>query len=128
MATDLGEVHPNTARIELSSADGRVVTLQGSSLGGADVVLTSIDSYDVELTGELPLLLIAHLDRPGEIAAVSAVLAEEGVNIARMQVSRERRGAGALMVIETDVPVGADAVERISGAPGITDVRVVPSV
>ena len=128
VATDLGEVHPNTARIELSSADGRVVTLQGSSLGGADVVLTSIDSYDVELTGELPLLLIAHLDRPGEIAAVSAVLAEEGVNIARMQVSRERRGAGALMVIETDVPVGADAVERISGAPGITDVRVVPSV
>jgi hypothetical protein len=35
------------------------VSLQGSSLGGGDVVLTRIDAYDVEVTGELPLLLVA---------------------------------------------------------------------
>jgi L-serine dehydratase len=59
---------------------------------------------------------------------VTSVLAEEGVNIARMQVSRERRGAGALMLIETDAPVAGTAIERIASASGITGVRVVPAV
>jgi L-serine dehydratase len=127
-AVDLGQVHPNTASFELSGVDGRRASLQGSSLGGGDVVLTRIDSYDVEVSGELPLLLVAHLDRPGEVAAVTAVLADESVNIASMQVSRERRGAGALMLIETDVPVGQAAIDRISSAPGVTGVRVVPAV
>jgi L-serine dehydratase len=127
-SVDLGQVHPNSASFELSGADEHHASLQGSSLGGGDVVLTRIDSYDVEVTGELPLLLVAHLDRPGEVAAVTAVLADERVNIASMQVSRERRGAGALMLIETDVPVGQAAIGRISAAPGVTGVRVVPAV
>lgn len=125
---DLGETHPNTASFVLTAADGRTVALQGSSLGGGDVVLTRIDGYGVEVTGELPLLLVFHLDRPGEVAAVTSVLAEEGVNIARMQVSREQRGASALMIIETDAPVASTAVERISAARGVTGVRVVSAV
>jgi len=125
---DLGQTHPNTASFLLTATDGRQVELQGSSLGGGDVVLTRIDAYDVEVTGELPLLLVFHLDRPGEVAAVTSVLAEEGMNIARMQVSRERRGAGALMLIETDVPVTDEVVGRIASAPGVTGVRVVPAV
>jgi L-serine dehydratase len=125
---DLGEVHPNTARIELDSADGRTVTVQGSSIGGADVVLTGIDDFDVTITGELPVLVVEHHDQPGVIASVSAVLAEHGVNIASMEVSRERRGARALMVIETDQPVDAAAIGAVCRAEAVTSVRSVPAV
>lgn len=125
---DLGVVHPNSVAFDLSGPGSPDVHLEGSSLGGGDVVLTRIDSYDVEVTGDLPMLLVAHLDRPGEIAAVSAALAEEGVNIAGMRVSRERRGAGALMLIETDVPASDSVLTRIAAAPGITGVRVIPAV
>jgi L-serine dehydratase len=125
---DLGEVHPNTARLELSSADGRTVTVQGSSVGGADVVLTSIDDFDVAITGELPVLVVEHHDQPGVIAAVSAILADHGVNIASMEVSRERRGARALMVIETDQPVADEATAAVACAEAVTGVRSVPSV
>lgn len=127
-AVDLGRAHPNTAALDLSAPDRNTIHLRGSSLGGGDVVITRIDSYDVEVTGELPLLLVAHFDRPGEVAAVTSVLAEGGVNIAQMHVSRERRGQKALMLIETDVPVGREAVDRISSAPGVMTVRVVPSI
>ena len=125
---DLGEAHPNTARIEMTGADDRVVTVQGSSVGGGDVVLTAIDDFDVVITGELPVLVVEHHDQPGVIASVSAVLAEHGVNIASMEVSRERRGARALMVIETDQPVGGAAIEAVEHAPAVTSVRAVPSV
>jgi L-serine dehydratase len=125
---DLGEVHPNTSRLELSSSDGRTVTVQGSSVGGANVVLTSIDDFEVAITGELPVLVVEHHDQPGVIASVSAILAEHGVNIASMEVSRERRGARALMVIETDQPVGHEAAAAVARAAGVTGVRSVPSV
>ena len=125
---DLGQTHPNSASFLLTAADGRTVELQGSSLGGGDVVVTRIDAYDVEVTGELPLLLVFHLDRPGEVAAVTSLLAEANMNIARMQVSRERRGAGALMLIETDAPVARAVVDHIASATGVTGVRVVSAV
>jgi L-serine dehydratase len=125
---DLGEVHPNTARLELRSSDGRCVTVQGSSVGGADVILTAIDGFDVMITGELPVLIVEHQDQPGVIASVSAVLADHGVNIASMEVSREKRGARALMVIETDNTVSDGALEAVAGGDGVTGVRSVPAV
>lgn len=125
---DLGEVHPNTARIEMTGPDGRTATVQGSSVGGADVVLTAIDDFDVAITGELPVLVVEHHDQPGVIASVSAILAEHGVNIASMEVSRERRGARALMIIETDQPVGTRTVAAVADAEAVTSVRAVPAV
>jgi len=125
---DLGEVHPNTARIEMTAADGRTAMVQGSSVGGADVILTAIDDFDVAVTGELPVMVVEHHDQPGVIASVSAVLAEHAVNIASMEVSRERRGARALMVIETDQPVGADVVDAVAHAEAVTSARTVPAV
>lgn len=125
---DLGEVHPNTARITLRDDNGREVVVQGSSVGGADVVLTRIDGFDVSISGELPVLIVEHNDRPGVIAAVSEILARHGANVASMEVSREMRGARALMVLETDHAVDADTVAEIAAAPAVSGVRVVPSV
>lgn len=125
---DLGEVHPNSAEFLLTGADGHTMSVRGSSLGGGDVVVTAIDDFEVEANGELPLLVVEHLDRPGEIAAVSGILAESGVNIAEMRVSREKRGARALMLIETDAEVDDATAARIAAQPGISAVNRVAAV
>ncbi len=127
-AGDLGDAHPNTARIEIVTADGTPVLVQGSSVGAGDVEITLIDDFPVRLTGELPALGVVHQDQPGVVAAVSARLAAGTINIASMQVFRERRGARALMVIETDDPVGDDVARGIAALPGVVTVRVVPAV
>lgn len=124
---DLGDVHPNTAVFDLERG-GRRMHLQGTSIGGGDVLLTGIDDFDVEMTGELPSLIVEHIDRPGEIAAVSTALADGDVNIAAMWVSREGRGARALMVIETDAPVPATALSAIASVPAVIAVRGVAPV
>jgi L-serine dehydratase len=126
-SADLGEVHPNTAQFELADAD-RHMELRGSSLGGGDVLVTDIDGFEVAISGELPVLVVEHRDRPGEIAAVTTLLADSGVNIASMQVSREQRGARALMLIETDAEIPDRIADRIAQQPGVTSVRRVPSI
>lgn len=125
---DLGEVHPNTALFELTAASSRTMTIRGSSLGGGDVVVSEIDGFEVEANGELPMIVVEHLDQPGEIAAVSGILAEASVNIAEMRVSREHRGARALMLIETDAEIDEGTVARVEALPGIVSVRKVPTV
>jgi L-serine dehydratase len=124
---DLGEVHPNTAQLTLD-ADGRHMTLRGSSLGGGHVEVTDIDGFEVAFSGELPMLVVEHQDRPGEIATVTTLLADSGVNIASMRVSREQRGARALMLIETDAEVADEVADLIAGQPGTTAVRRVPAL
>ena len=125
---DLGDVHPNTARIEVVAPSGERVLVEGSSLGAGDVEITLIDDFPVRLTGELPAIGVVHNDRPGVVAAVSARLAAEVINIASMQVFRERRGARALMIIETDERVSDEVVAGIAAIDAVTLVRAVPAV
>ncbi len=125
---DLGDVHPNTARLELTDAQGREWVVQGSSLGGGDVEVTLVDDFPVQLTGELPALVVVHHDQPGVVAAVTARLAADVINIAGMQVSRERRGARALMVIETDQPVPDEVAASLAALEGVAEVRRIPAV
>ena len=127
-AGDLGDVHPNTARIEMQTASGATIVVQGSSPGAGEVEVTLIDDFPVRLTGELPALGIVHHDQPGVVAAVSARLAAESINIASMQVFRERRAARALMVIETDEPVRDEVALGIAAIDGVSAVRVVAAV
>jgi L-serine dehydratase len=127
-AGDLGEVHPNTARLTLRGPDGREMLVEGCSVGGGDVLVTRIGEFEVAVSGELPVLVVAHHDQPGVIAGVSAVLAAEGVNVASMEVSRERRGAAALMIIETDNPVRGGSLDELRKVAGVTGVWTVPAV
>lgn len=127
-SVELGEVHPNTAEFALFDAAGNMMCIRGSSLGGGEVVVTAIDGFEVIANGELPLLVVDHTDRPGVIAAVTGILADSGTNIAEMRVSRERRGARALMLIETDVEVDDVCSASIAKQPGVSSVRHVPAV
>ncbi len=127
-AADLGEVHPNTAEFGLAGAKGTTMRVRGASIGGGDVIVTDVDGFEVEMTGELPVLVVEHQDRPGEIAAVTHILADYGVNVASMRVSRERRGARAIMLIETDEEAAEEAVSRIRELPGIGAVRTVAAI
>jgi L-serine dehydratase len=126
-SADLGNVHPNSARFELER-HGEKLLVEGASVGGAQVCIRRIGEFETEASGRFPLLLVEHVDRPGEIARVSTLIAEDGANIAEMRVSRTRRGAAALMLIETDTPLSDTAVTAITEEPGVTRVRRVPAV
>lgn len=126
-SADLGEVHPNTVRFELSD-ETETLTLQGSSVGGGDVLMTRIGHFDADANGRMPLLLVEHADSPGEIAAVTGEISLDGANIAEMRVSRRHRGDAALMLIVTDTPVGDRAVAAIERLDLVTRVRRVPPI
>ncbi len=84
-ASSLDMGHPNVAEIKMKGKSGRMATVVGRSLGGGRVMITEIDGFPVEITGEEYTLLTNHNDVPGIVADVGKILAEEHVNISNMR-------------------------------------------
>ena len=102
--TTLGEeneVHPNTVRITVERGD-RSSVMVGSSLGAGRVLVTEIDGYPVEVTGNYHTIVLVAEDVKGSVARIATILAEDEINIATLRLTRKARGGDAFMVIEVD--------------------------
>ncbi|MEO5588349.1 MAG: L-serine ammonia-lyase, iron-sulfur-dependent subunit beta [Gemmatimonadaceae bacterium] len=93
--------HPNTVRMTLEHGD-ITATLVGSSLGAGRVLVTEIDGYPVEISGNFHTIAMIAEDRKGSIARITGLLAEHEINIATLRLTRKQRGGDAFMVIECD--------------------------
>ncbi len=97
--------HPNTVRMTLENGDLKA-TLVGSSLGAGRVLVTDIDGYPVEITGNFHTIALVAEDRKGSIARITSILADHDINIATLRLSRKQKGGDAFMVIECDESPG----------------------
>lgn len=125
---EIPDVPPNTAILHLTGAGGRMVKVQGSSIGGGNIRITGIDRFAVELTGELPALITIHRDRPGVMMQVTSILAKEGLNIAFMRLSRQRRGEMAMMILELDELPSPAAVTSCQQLEVVEQAFAVPAI
>lgn len=125
---DIPDAPPNTAVIHLTGTEGRTVKVQGASVGGGNIRITGIDRFAVDLTGELPALITIHRDQPGVMMRVTSILAEEGLNIAFMRLSRQRRGEMAMMILELDELPSAAAVTACRDLDVVEQAFAVPSI
>jgi L-serine dehydratase len=107
-----GEVHPNTARITVERG-GRSATMVGSSLGAGRVLVTEIDGYPVEVTGNLHTIVLVAEDIRGSVARIAGILADHALNIATLKLTRKARGGDAFMVIEIDEEPGLEVRDKI---------------
>lgn len=110
--------HPNTVVLQVKG-EGREMEVNASSLGGGRVRVNAIDGMEATFTGDYPTLIIRNEDRPGQVHEVTGLLSEHGVNIATMQLYRDRRGGLAVMVIESDQPIPAGMADYLRTQPGI---------
>ena len=125
---DLGNVHPNTVAMSLTDASGRELRVVGASIGGGNIIITEIDGYQVKIYGNYYTMITIHQDKPGVIALVTHALSQEGVNIAFMRVSRQERGAQALMIIESDQPVSEEAIRLVNNIGAVKLALLIPPI
>ncbi len=127
VSADLGDVHPNTVRIELESASEQV-SMTGSSLGAGLVKVFGVNDLETNFSGSYHTLLVLHQDRPGVIAQVARVIAEDEGNIATIFSRRQRRGGQALMAVEIDKRLGGYALDYLNHVAYADWVRMLPVV
>ena len=124
---DLGDVHPNTVRLRLDAGDERV-DVTGSSVGGGVVRLFNVNGFEVNVTGAYHTLLVLHDDKPGVIARVARVIADDEGNVATLHSARRKRGGEAMMSIEIDRRLAQYALDYLTFVPYIHWLRMLPEV
>jgi L-serine dehydratase len=115
---DEADVHPNTARITIHRGE-RSATMVGSSLGAGRVLVTEIDGYPVEVTGNYNTVVLVAEDVKGSVARIATLLAEDNINIATLKLTRKARGGDAFMAIEVDEPPSTNLRDRIRELPWV---------
>jgi D-3-phosphoglycerate dehydrogenase / 2-oxoglutarate reductase len=104
---------------------GEKRSVSGTVFGKNEIRIVMIDEYRLELKPEGNLLIYKNIDKPGMLAAVSKVLAEEKINIAGLSLGRTESGNEALTVINIDGEINTDVVSRINSTNGIWNLLMV---
>lgn len=120
---DIKEAHPNTAQIIMEAEGVPTMKIQAYSIGGGRIRVCKLDGIDVNFSGESCTLIIRNVDEPGRIREVANALSNAEINVATMQVFRDKRGGTAVMVVETDQIVPREAIEDLERKPGIIRVK-----
>ena len=109
---DLGYVHPNTVKLVFKYQDRDDFYIIGSSIGGGNIVIMDINDNLVNFTADKPTVLLKYNDRKGIISEVSAIFSKNGLNIASMKVTREKKIA--TMICELDTTINHESIQDIN--------------
>src|ERR1051325_6284055 len=112
------DAHPNTVRITADRGD-RSATMVGSSLGAGRVLVTEVDGFPVEVSGSYHTIVLVAEDVPGSVARIATLLAENGLNIANLRLTRKKRGGDAFMVMELDQYPDERVRDHIAALPWV---------
>lgn len=99
---DIENTHANTAEIIMTKANGEKVVIQGSSIGGGNILITKINDAKVNINGLFDVLVVGHVDIPGMVYKITKVLYQWKININGLSLHREEKSGNAVAIIEVD--------------------------
>lgn len=125
LETDLGFVHPNTVRMIFHYEDKPDYYVQGSSIGGGNILITNINGTEIEFRGERPTVILKYKDKRGIISRITSLFAIAGFNIANMTVIRSGRMSALICEFDGEVDNSIlDDINRIDDFEFATFIKV----
>ena len=123
--TELDGMHENSVRMTFYLDDRRTREIIGSSIGGGQIMIRSIDGFRAKIPLNSSTLVITHEDKHGVLFHVTKILAEAGINIATVTLTRQNRGALACAVIETDSFISDSIVKQLEEEAFLLSVQAI---
>jgi D-3-phosphoglycerate dehydrogenase / 2-oxoglutarate reductase len=110
--SSLAEGYSNLIRLTVSGVDGEH-SVSGALFGDEDYRIVRVDDYQVEAVPHGNILVLHNEDRPGVIGFLGQVLAEAGINIAMMNLSRRKIKGRAISLINVDSRIPEEVLNRL---------------
>jgi D-3-phosphoglycerate dehydrogenase len=119
----------NTTTLRGVLSDGSVVEVSGT-LSGTRMVekIIGLNGYEIEVPLAEHHIVMSYADRPGIVAIYGKEFGEAQINIAGMQIARQRAGGQALSVLTVDSPVPDEILERVRTAIQADSLRAIDIV
>jgi D-3-phosphoglycerate dehydrogenase len=95
------------------------VSVTGTLFSSIGERIINVNGFTLSAIPKGNLLIFSHIDKPGIVGKVGGILGDNNVNIAGMQVGREKIGGNAVMLINVDSQIPEKVLKEISGINGI---------
>ena len=105
--------------------DRGVASVAGAVFFKREARFVRIDGYPLEALPQGWMLVFANLDVPGVIGRIGTLCGRHAINIAGMQLGRERRGGRAVSILNIDDPMPPAVLDEIRAMPDIVLARLV---
>ncbi|MFC1767375.1 phosphoglycerate dehydrogenase [Candidatus Margulisiibacteriota bacterium] len=99
--------------------------VEGSLFGTLGERIVGIDGFSVDAIPSGNLIIASNIDKPGIIGNIGTVLGKNKINIAGMEVGRNKVGEKAVMVLNIDTPISDKGLKEIEKIPGIHTAKLV---
>lgn len=119
--------HPNTVKLLLKKAD-RTVTVLGESRGGGIISIEEYNGFNAGFSANMHTLVVMTTDKQGAIAFISSILAQDGINVATMSVSRTGKHDQACQVIEMDSGLRPITLDYLRSLDWIHELIYIPDI
>jgi D-3-phosphoglycerate dehydrogenase len=113
----------NAIAVQVRTAS-RTTELAGAVFGAGTVRLTRINDFRLEAVPEGHILMLHNRDVPGVVGQVGTLLGAHAINIAGIELGRERVGGMAISLIHVDEPVGPAVLGELRTLPNIVAAQV----
>jgi D-3-phosphoglycerate dehydrogenase len=97
----------------------------GALFGRKELRIVKLNGFFIEAIPEGHILVISNYDKPGVIGNIGETLGKRNINIATMQLGRNRLGGNAISLLHVDTPLTPGLLEEILKLPNIVSIRQV---
>jgi D-3-phosphoglycerate dehydrogenase len=99
--------------------------VEGAVFGSKHPRIVKINGFYLEAVPEGYILILHNRDVPGVVGAVGTLLGEKGINIAGMELGREKVGGMAISCIHVDGDVPEETLDALRNLPSIVTAELV---
>ncbi len=111
-----------TVRVKTKDKEAEVI---GAIFGSNNLRIVKINNFYLEAVPEGYILILNNQDVPGVVGAVGTLLGERGINIAGLELGREKVGGMAISLVHVDESVPKNVLDALRRLPNIISAQMV---
>jgi D-3-phosphoglycerate dehydrogenase len=111
-----------TVRVKTKDKEAEVI---GAIFGSNNLRIVKINNFYLEAVPEGYILILNNRDVPGVVGAVGTLLGERGINIAGLELGREKVGGMAISLVHVDESVPKNVLDALRRLPNIISAQMV---
>ena len=109
------------------STDAGTYSVSGTLISDKLYRIVNLNGYPASIAPSRYILLTPHIDKPGMIAKVAAVLGDNHINVSALQVARKGEAAGgeSMMVFNLDDALTPAMLKQVESLDGISSTKFI---
>ncbi len=110
-------------RVTVKTTSGQDRSVAGTEFSDGKPRIIQVKGIEMEAQFLPHMLYVTNQDKPGFIGRMGALMGECGINIARMNLGRDKPGGDAILLIAIDQAADDSVMARIKAIPHVNKVQ-----